>query len=136
MYIFNPLCASAVFGKDSKKKQLLANLGGIFEEIRQKHNIAARDFPDVEKMRRRLEALDFKTLKSIDPKLIKQAESVMEKELPKLLQFVYQSASPRAVEDVKVFENLPKLKKQEEVEEEEELEGKREQELWTWFCVF
>ena len=43
----------SLFGKENKKKQMIANLDNIFEDIRKKHNIAARDFPDVDKMRRR-----------------------------------------------------------------------------------
>ena len=113
----------AVFGKDAKKKQLLANLEGIFEEIRKKHNIAARDFPDVEKMRRRLETLDFKMLKNLDPRLIKAADSVMEKELPKLLQYVYHSTTPKIVDEVKAFDNLPKPKREGDQEEEADPAG-------------
>ena len=116
----------AVFGKDAKKKQLLANLDGIFEEIRKKHNIAARDFPDTEKMRRKLETLDFKTLRNLDPRMMKAADAAMEKDLPKLLEYVYTSTTPKIVDEIKAFDNLPKPQrdKEEEENEEEEEEGK------------
>ena len=44
----------------------------------------------------------------------------MEKELPKLLNYVYLSTTPKIVDEVKVFENLPKpVREEEEMEEKE-----------------
>lgn len=40
----------AVFGKDSKKKELIANLGLIYEKIQKEHNISPGDFPNLKKM--------------------------------------------------------------------------------------
>lgn len=40
----------SVFGKDSKKKELINNLGTIYEKIQKEHNISPGDFPNLKKM--------------------------------------------------------------------------------------
>jgi len=44
-----------MFGKDSKKKELIAKLGTIYQTIQREHNISAGDFPNLEKMQLQLE---------------------------------------------------------------------------------
>lgn len=39
-----------MFGKDNKKKELIGNLGAIYEKIEKEHNISPGDFPNVKKM--------------------------------------------------------------------------------------
>ena len=40
----------SVFGKESKKKELIANLGNIFADLQRQHQISAGDFPNLERM--------------------------------------------------------------------------------------
>lgn len=40
----------SVFGKDSKKKELIANLGEIYHKIEKEHQISPGDFPKLDKM--------------------------------------------------------------------------------------
>lgn len=40
----------SMFGKDNKKKELIANLGAIYEKIEKEHNISPGDFPNLKKM--------------------------------------------------------------------------------------
>lgn len=40
----------SVFGKDSKKKELIANLGEIYQRIEKEHQISPGDFPNLAKM--------------------------------------------------------------------------------------
>lgn len=40
----------SVFGKDSKKKELIANLGEIYIKIEKEHGISPGDFPKLTKM--------------------------------------------------------------------------------------
>lgn len=44
----------SVFGKDSKKKELIANLGEIYQRIEKEHQISPGDFPNLAKMQVRL----------------------------------------------------------------------------------
>ena len=44
----------SVFGKESKKKELIANLGEIYHKIEKEHQISPGDFPNLAKMQVRL----------------------------------------------------------------------------------
>lgn len=39
-----------MFGKDNKKKELIANLGEIYAKIEKEHQISPGDFPQLSKM--------------------------------------------------------------------------------------
>ena len=39
-----------VFGKESKKKELVNNLGEIYQKIEREHQISPGDFPNLRKM--------------------------------------------------------------------------------------
>lgn len=39
-----------VFGKESKKKELVNNLGEIYQKIEREHQISSGDFPSLRKM--------------------------------------------------------------------------------------
>lgn len=39
-----------MFGKDSKKKELINNLGEIYVKIEKEHGISPGDFPNLSKM--------------------------------------------------------------------------------------
>lgn len=43
-----------MFGKDSKKKELIANLGEIYQKIEKEHQISPGDFPNLAKMQVRV----------------------------------------------------------------------------------
>lgn len=40
----------SVFGKDNKKKELIASLGDIYKRIEREHQISPGDFPNLKKM--------------------------------------------------------------------------------------
>ena len=40
----------SVFGKDSKKKELIKNLSQIYDQIQREHQISLGDLPDIKKM--------------------------------------------------------------------------------------
>lgn len=40
----------AVFGKESKKKELINNLPEIYRQLQREHQISPGDFPEVKKM--------------------------------------------------------------------------------------
>lgn len=40
----------SVFGKENKKKELISNLGAIYEKVEREHNISPGDFPNLKKM--------------------------------------------------------------------------------------
>ena len=40
----------SMFGKDSKKKELIKNLSAIYEAVQREHQISPGDFPDISRM--------------------------------------------------------------------------------------
>ena len=44
-----------MFGKDSRKKELINNLGNIYAEIQREHQISPGDFPDLQRMQEQLQ---------------------------------------------------------------------------------
>ena len=78
----------SVFGKDSKKKEIIRNLDRIYEKIQHQHNISPGDFPNIDKMREVLELLDFKTFKVLDKKLIDKCDNMMATDITQLMQML------------------------------------------------
>ena len=44
-----------MFGKESRKKELISSLGNIFAEIQREHQISPGDFPDLARMQEQLQ---------------------------------------------------------------------------------
>lgn len=78
----------SVFGKDSKKKELIKNLDKIYEKIQRSYNISPGDFPNINKMREILEQIDFKNLKVMDKKLIERVENMLSTDITQLMQML------------------------------------------------
>jgi EH domain-containing protein 1 len=78
----------SMFGKDSKKKELIKNLDKIYEKIHRVHNISPGDFPNIQKMREVLEQLDFRTFKALDKKLIEKVENMLSTDITQLMQML------------------------------------------------
>ncbi len=60
----------SMFGKDSKKKELIKNLDTLFGQIQREHQISPGDFPDLKAMQERLQHQDFTKFKSLDMRLL------------------------------------------------------------------
>lgn len=60
----------SVFGKDSKKKELIKNLGHIYDKLQREHQISPGDFPEIKKMQEVLVNLDFSKFNPLKPKLL------------------------------------------------------------------
>lgn len=78
----------SMFGKDSKKKEIIRNLDRIYEKIQHQHNISPGDFPNIDKMRETLELVDFKTFKVLDKKLVEKADNMMSTDITQLMQML------------------------------------------------
>jgi len=78
----------SMFGKDSKKKELIKNLDKIYEKIQHVHNISPGDFPNIQKMREQLELADFKTFKPMDKKLIEKVDNMLASDVTQLMQML------------------------------------------------
>lgn len=78
----------SVFGKDTKKKELIKNLDKIYEKIQRQYSISPGDFPDIAKMRQHLEVQDWKSFKSLDKKLIERVENMLATDITQLMQML------------------------------------------------
>jgi EH domain-containing protein 1 len=67
----------SMIGKEKKKKELIAKLDKIFEQLQREHNISPGDFPDVNKMREHLQNADFTKFNPIKPKLLEVVDSML-----------------------------------------------------------
>lgn len=78
----------SMFGKDSKKKELIKNLDKIYEKIQRTHNISPGDFPNIQRMREVLDQFDFKNFKTLDKKLIDKVENMLSVDITQLMQML------------------------------------------------
>ena len=60
----------SVFGKDSKKKELIKNLDALYGQLQREHQISPGDFPDIKKMQEVLQHQDFAKFKALDKRLL------------------------------------------------------------------
>lgn len=74
-----------VFGKDSKKKELIKNLGQIYEKLQREHQISPGDFPEIRKMQEVLTNLDFTKFNPLKLKLLEIVDNMLAKDISTLM---------------------------------------------------
>ncbi|KAA0704006.1 EH domain-containing protein 1 [Triplophysa tibetana] len=79
-----------MFGKENKKKELIANLGEIYAKIEKEHQISPGDFPQLSKMQEILAAQDFSKFQVMKPKLLEAVEDMLANDIAKLMTLVRQ----------------------------------------------
>ncbi|XP_061437442.1 EH domain-containing protein 1-like [Lethenteron reissneri] len=80
----------AVFGKEAKKKELIANLGEIYTRIEREHQISAGDFPNLKKMQDQLQDQDFTKFHTLKPKLFEKVDEMLSQDIARLMGLVRQ----------------------------------------------
>ncbi|GMT11780.1 hypothetical protein PFISCL1PPCAC_3077, partial [Pristionchus fissidentatus] len=75
----------SMIGKEKKKKELITNLDKIFEQLQREHNISPGDFPDVNKMREKLQSYDFNKFQPIKPKLLEVVDAMLASDIARLM---------------------------------------------------
>ncbi|GJQ68066.1 putative divalent cation transporter [Trypoxylus dichotomus] len=80
----------SVFGKDSKKKDLIKNLGQIYDKLQREHQISPGDFPDIKKMQEVLANLDFTKFHPLKPKLLEIVDRMLADDISKLMAMIPQ----------------------------------------------
>lgn len=75
----------SMFGKDSKKKELIKNLGNIYEQIQREYQISPGDFPDIKKMQEQLAHHDFTKFHPIRPKLLETVDKMLADDIARLM---------------------------------------------------
>ncbi|XP_006136615.2 EH domain-containing protein 1 isoform X1 [Pelodiscus sinensis] len=90
-----------VFGKDSKKKELVNNLGEIYLKIEREHQISPGDFPSLRKMQELLLAQDFSKFQPLKPKLLDAVDDMLANDIARLMVMVRQEESQMPTQVVK-----------------------------------
>ncbi|XP_058518800.1 EH domain-containing protein 1 [Ochotona princeps] len=82
-----------VFGKESKKKELVNNLGEIYQKIEREHQISPGDFPSLRKMQEQLQTQDFSKFQALKPKLLDTVDDMLANDIARLMVMVRQEES-------------------------------------------
>ncbi|EDV42220.2 uncharacterized protein Dana_GF17118 [Drosophila ananassae] len=90
----------SVFGKDSKKKDLIKNLGQIYDRIQREHSISPGDFPDIKKMQEVLQHQDFTKFHSLKPHLLDIVDNMLAKDIARLMEMIPQEEMTLVTEPV------------------------------------
>jgi len=75
----------SVFGKDSKKKELIKNLDALYGQLQREHQISPGDFPDIKKMQEVLQNQDFAKFKALDKRLIDRVDKMLAEDIARLM---------------------------------------------------
>ncbi|XP_066259927.1 EH domain-containing protein 1-like isoform X1 [Euwallacea similis] len=78
----------SVFGKDSKKKDLIKNLSQIYDKLQREHQISQGDFPEIKKMQEVLINMDFTKFNPIKPKLLEIVDRMLSDDISKLMAMI------------------------------------------------
>ncbi|CAI5780903.1 EH domain-containing protein 2 [Podarcis raffonei] len=80
----------SVFGKDNKKKALIAKLPVIFAKIQLEHHISPGDFPDCNKMQEMLMVHDFTKFHGLKPRMVDALDELLTLDIAKLMPLLRQ----------------------------------------------
>ncbi|KAI0981249.1 hypothetical protein GJ496_005705 [Pomphorhynchus laevis] len=83
----------SVFGKDTKKKELIKNLKSIYDKIHLDHQISYGDFPNIERMQDLLKRYDFSKFKNFDKRLIENVERMLSHDITRLMALIPQEGN-------------------------------------------
>ena len=83
----------SVFGKDSKKKDLIKNIGTVYDRLQREHQISPGDFPDIKKMQDVLQNQDFSKFHSLKPHLIETVDRMLATDIARLMEMIPQEES-------------------------------------------
>jgi len=78
----------SMFGKDTKKKELIKNLGQIYDQIQREQQISPGDFPDLKKMQESLAHHDFTKFNPLKPKLLEVVDKMLAEDIAKLMAMI------------------------------------------------
>jgi EH domain-containing protein 1 len=77
-----------VFGKDSKKKDLIKNIGQIYDRLQKEHQISPGDFPEIKKMQEVLANQDFTKFHSLRPQLLETVDRMLAIDIARLMGMI------------------------------------------------
>lgn len=83
----------SVFGKEGKKKELIKNIGTVYDRLQREHQISPGDFPDIKKMQEVLQNQDFSKFHSLKPHLIETVDRMLATDIARMMSMIPQEES-------------------------------------------
>lgn len=80
----------SMFGKESRKKELIKNIGQVYDRIQREHQISPGDFPDIKKMQDTLLNQDFTKFHSLKMPLLDVVDRMLAIDIAKLMEMIPQ----------------------------------------------
>ena len=80
----------SMFGKDSKKKDLIKNLSNIYLDIEREFGVPAGDFPDLQEMQEKLINHDFTKFPLLKKSLLDTVDKMLAEDIAKLMAMIPQ----------------------------------------------
>lgn len=100
----------SVFGKESKKKELIKNLGTIYEQIQREYQISPGDFPDLKKMQEQLAHHDFTKFQPLKIRLLEVVDKMLSDDIARLMAQIPQEEETYTIDQGNVkggaFKNI------------------------------
>ena len=87
-----------MFGKDSKKKELIGKLGEIYGQIQREHQISPGDFPNLQRMQELLQHHDFTKFNAMKPKLLETVDKMLAQDIAQLMLMIPQEEMVKSEE--------------------------------------
>ncbi|BFZ12041.1 hypothetical protein BsWGS_15080 [Bradybaena similaris] len=78
----------SMFGKDSKKKELINKLPEIFAQLQREHQISPGDFPNLKRFQEQLQHQDFTKFHQLRPKLLEVVDAMLANDIARLMQMI------------------------------------------------
>ena len=78
----------SVFGKDGKKRDLIKNLGQIYDQLQREHQISPGDFPELKKMQELLVHHDFTKFHPLKPRLLEVVDKMLAEDIARLMAMI------------------------------------------------
>ena len=92
----------SMFGKDSKKKELIKNLQSVYDDIQREHHLPPGDFPDLREMQEKLVHMDFTKFHPLKPRLLETVEKMLAEDIARLMAQIPQELRDQPREDTEV----------------------------------
>lgn len=80
----------SMFGKDSKKKELIKHLGNIYQDIEKEFQVPPGDFPDLREMQEKLLSHDFTKFHPLKKPLLDTVDKMLAEDISRLMSMIPQ----------------------------------------------
>ncbi|KAF4680867.1 hypothetical protein FOZ60_003749 [Perkinsus olseni] len=88
----------SMFGKNSKKRELIEHLDEVYEQVSKRYNLPIGDFPSVDYMRKELSHYDFSKIKKA--RSLEPIDEILSNDIPALLKMIPRERDAMELPDI------------------------------------